>query len=144
MSEDQDLSTRPALSGRRERARLLGEDGPPTWEGDGAGQPGPGDRPPAVPPRPLAPGQLPRRVPGSAPGGRTPPPGPQVDRQLSAPIGGPTTLTDPAIYKRNGAPGARKEPLRDDDAKKPSEAVNVTDAPVPKLPAADSSDPRHQ
>jgi len=76
--------------------------------------------------------------------GRTPPPGPQVDRQLSAPIGGPTTLTDPAIYKRNGAPGARKEPLRDDDAKKPGEAVNVTDAPVPKLPAADSSDPRHQ
>lgn len=26
--------------------------------------------------------------------GRTPKPGPQIDRQLSAPIGGPTTLTD--------------------------------------------------
>jgi NADH-quinone oxidoreductase subunit E len=26
-------------------------------------------------------------------------PGPQIDRQLSAPVGGPTTLTDPAIYK---------------------------------------------
>ena len=75
MSEDQDLPTRPALSGRRERARLLGEDGPPTWEGDGAGQPGPGDRPPTAPPRPLAPGELPRRVPGSAPGGRTAPSG---------------------------------------------------------------------
>ncbi len=76
--------------------------------------------------------------------GRTPPPGPQVDRQLSAPIGGPTTLTDPAIYKRNGAPGARNEPLRDDDAKKPGEAANVADVPVTKLPIANSSDPRHQ
>jgi NADH-quinone oxidoreductase subunit E len=25
--------------------------------------------------------------------GRTPKPGPQIDRQLSAPVGGPTTLT---------------------------------------------------
>lgn len=25
-------------------------------------------------------------------------PGPQIDRQLSAPVGGPTTLTDPKIY----------------------------------------------
>ena len=32
--------------------------------------------------------------------GRTPKPGPQVDRQLSAPIGGPTTLTDPDLYAR--------------------------------------------
>ncbi len=30
--------------------------------------------------------------------GRTPNPGPQIDRQNSAPIGGPTTLTDPSIY----------------------------------------------
>src|SRR5436853_3328443 len=35
--------------------------------------------------------------------GRIPKPGPQVDRQLSAPIGGPTTLTDPDIHaRRNG------------------------------------------
>ena len=38
-------------------------------------------------------------------------PGPQVDRQLSAPIGAPTTLTDPALYARKvnggaGPPGA--------------------------------------
>lgn len=26
-------------------------------------------------------------------------PGPQIDRQLSAPVGGPTTLTDPSLYK---------------------------------------------
>jgi NADH-quinone oxidoreductase subunit E len=30
--------------------------------------------------------------------GRTPKPGPQIDRQLSAPVGGPTTLTDLAPY----------------------------------------------
>jgi NADH-quinone oxidoreductase subunit E len=32
-------------------------------------------------------------------------PGPQIDRQFSAPVGGPTTLTDPALY---GAPGVEK------------------------------------
>ena len=30
--------------------------------------------------------------------GKTPTPGPQIDRQLSAPIGGPTTLTDQSLY----------------------------------------------
>jgi NADH-quinone oxidoreductase subunit E len=30
--------------------------------------------------------------------GKSPKPGPQIDRQNSAPIGGPTTLTDPSIY----------------------------------------------
>ena len=30
--------------------------------------------------------------------GKTPKPGPQIDRQLSEPIGGGTTLKDPAIY----------------------------------------------
>ncbi len=30
--------------------------------------------------------------------GKTPKPGPQTDRQLSAPVGGPTTLTDPSLY----------------------------------------------
>ena len=31
--------------------------------------------------------------------GRPPKPGPQIDRQFSAPIGGPTTLTDEALYR---------------------------------------------
>jgi NADH-quinone oxidoreductase subunit E len=31
--------------------------------------------------------------------GKTPKPGPQIDRHLSAPIGGETTLTDPSLYK---------------------------------------------
>ena len=30
--------------------------------------------------------------------GKTPKPGPQIDRQLSAPVGGATTLTDKSIY----------------------------------------------
>ena len=36
--------------------------------------------------------------------GRTPKPGPQIDRQLSAPVGGATTLTDLSVYagKTNG------------------------------------------
>ncbi|HUE47054.1 MAG TPA: NADH-quinone oxidoreductase subunit NuoE [Aestuariivirgaceae bacterium] len=33
--------------------------------------------------------------------GRTPKPGPQVDRRFSAPVGGPTTLTDSAIYEKH-------------------------------------------
>ena len=45
--------------------------------------------------------------------GKTPKPGPQIGRQNSAPIGGPTTLTDPSIYQ----------------------------TPAPKPPAADASDP---
>jgi len=32
--------------------------------------------------------------------GKSPKPGPQVDRQLSAPVGGPTTLTDSALYPK--------------------------------------------
>ena len=30
--------------------------------------------------------------------GKKPKPGPQIDRQLSAPVGGPTTLTDKSLY----------------------------------------------
>jgi NADH-quinone oxidoreductase subunit E len=36
--------------------------------------------------------------------GKTPKPGPQIDRQLSAPVGGPQTLTDKSLY----ASSARK------------------------------------
>jgi NADH-quinone oxidoreductase subunit E len=34
--------------------------------------------------------------------GRMPKPGPQIDRQFSAPVGGPTTLTDPSLYQGKG------------------------------------------
>ena len=30
--------------------------------------------------------------------GKTPKPGPQIDRQLSEPVGGATTLTDKSLY----------------------------------------------
>jgi NADH-quinone oxidoreductase subunit E len=33
--------------------------------------------------------------------GKTPKPGPQIDRHLSEPVGGATTLTDPSLYKRS-------------------------------------------
>lgn len=72
--------------------------------------------------------------------GRTPKPGPQVDRQFSAPAGGPTTLTAPGLYAT--APKSAGPALTDRDPKKPGEPANVSEAPVPKPPIGDSSDPR--
>jgi NADH-quinone oxidoreductase subunit E len=72
--------------------------------------------------------------------GREPKPGPQVDRQFSAPEGGATTLLDPALYA-----SAREQSgpaLTDDNAKTPGAAANVREAAVPKAPVADSSDKR--
>ena len=78
--------------------------------------------------------------------GRTPAPGPQVDRQLSAPIGGLTTLTDPALYpapeKKTRPPRggkSRAAALQDDDAKKPGDAAAVREAAVPQPPIGDAS-----
>lgn len=64
---------------------------------------------------------------------RTPEPGPQVDRQFSAPLGGPTTLIDDGRSARR-----EQRPLTDEEAKKPGEPANRRDAPVPKPPEADS------
>src|SRR3984957_14080506 len=47
--------------------------------------------------------------------GKMPKPGPQINREFSAPVGGPSTLTDPSLY-----------------AKKPGEAANVHEAAAPK------------
>jgi NADH-quinone oxidoreductase subunit E len=67
-------------------------------------------------------------------------PGPQIDRQFSAPEGGPTSLTDAALYSRTKHnPGAA---LTDAEPKKAGAAANVSESPVPKPPIADSSDPR--
>src|SRR3954447_17106121 len=74
--------------------------------------------------------------------GRMPKPGPQIDRQMSAPIGGATTLTDPSIYARSnggGGAGGGGAALADADAKKPGAAANVRDAAVPKPPVGDKS-----
>ena len=71
--------------------------------------------------------------------GKEPKSGPQIDRQLSAPVGGPTTLTDPELF-RPREHGAKKEPaLADAAAKKPGPAANVRDAATPKPPAADAT-----
>ncbi|MDQ2083110.1 NADH-quinone oxidoreductase subunit NuoE [Xanthobacteraceae bacterium Astr-EGSB] len=76
--------------------------------------------------------------------GRMPKPGTQIDRQFSAPVGGPTTLTDPSIYKKKN--GQDAEPvgaaLTDDKAKRPGEAANVRDAGTPQAPVADKTAPR--
>ena len=79
--------------------------------------------------------------------GRPVRPGPQVERVASAPIGLPTTLTDPALFRGEGeGPGLphRPEgpPITDPDAKRPGEPANIRDAAIPKGPIADSSDPR--
>src|SRR5213080_2035695 len=37
--------------------------------------------------------------------GKAPRPGPQIERQFSAPVGGPTTLTDASLYVGNGGAG---------------------------------------
>jgi NADH-quinone oxidoreductase subunit E len=79
--------------------------------------------------------------------GKKPKPGPQIDRQLSAPVGGLTTLTDPALYpqSKRGAGGRQSgPPLTDDQAKRPGAAANVRDAAVPKPPVDDSSKPRRK
>jgi NADH-quinone oxidoreductase subunit E len=72
--------------------------------------------------------------------GRTPKPGPQIDRQLSAPVGGPTTLTDPSLYSdKKGGDNGRSAPLTDDKAKRPGAAANVHEAGVPQPPVGDAS-----
>jgi len=73
--------------------------------------------------------------------GKSPKPGPQIDRQMSAPVGGPDTLTDPAIYASGGsAQRSADGALHDSDAKKPGEAANVHEAAVPKPPIADATE----
>ena len=42
--------------------------------------------------------------------GRAIAPGPQNGRQASAPLGGPTTLTDPALYRQEEAAGGAEAP----------------------------------
>jgi NADH-quinone oxidoreductase subunit E len=70
-------------------------------------------------------------------------PGPQIDRQLSAPVGGPTTLTAPDLYARCNGGGAAAPALSDAGAKKPGAPANVREAAVPKPPIGDSSADRH-
>jgi NADH-quinone oxidoreductase subunit E len=65
--------------------------------------------------------------------GRQVNPGPAVDRQFSAPIGGETTLTDPSIYQRRAMATAGAA-LTDDKAKKPTEGASQREAATPQAP----------
>ena len=75
--------------------------------------------------------------------GRTPKPGPQIDRQLSAPVGGSTTLVDSGLYQGTNKT-ARGPALTDADAKKPAAAANVREQPAPKSSIVDSSGPERR
>ena len=68
--------------------------------------------------------------------GKPPKPGPQVDRQFSAPQGGPTTLTDKSIYETpSKASGASTDTaLLDREAKKPTKGASERESPVSKNP----------
>src|SRR3954454_6698526 len=66
--------------------------------------------------------------------GTPPKPGPQIDRQFSAPLGGPTTLKNGAGAP-SGTSSAPQEPvLTDAEAKKPGAAANVQERPGPETP----------
>ena len=59
-------------------------------------------------------------------------PGPQIDRSFSAPIGAPTTLTDPALYDKRRDGDADAQPsLTDVAPKKVSPEANKREAPAP-------------
>jgi len=68
--------------------------------------------------------------------------GSQIGRVSSEPVGGLTSLIDPAIYKKTAAPGQTGGALKDSAVKKPSEPANVQDSPAPSPPVADSTAPR--
>ena len=72
--------------------------------------------------------------------GRPPKPGPQIDRQTSAPIGGPKVLTDPSQFWKMPGNGRPQEPvLSDAESKRPGEAANVHERPAPKPPGDDAT-----
>jgi len=76
--------------------------------------------------------------------GKRPEPGPQIDRQLSAPVGGAITLTDPALYSKSGksAGSSAAAAERGENAKKPSAAANRHEAPAAKPPLRDKDKPK--
>ncbi len=75
--------------------------------------------------------------------GKKPAPGPQADRQLSAPVGGETTLIDPSIFgRRRKAADKPPSEQKDDKAKKPGTAANLRDAGVPQPPIQDRQKPK--
>jgi NADH-quinone oxidoreductase subunit E len=67
--------------------------------------------------------------------GNPPKPGPQIDRQYAAPLGGPRVLLNGGKGGSGHDHGASKEPvLADGEPKKASEVANVHERPAPKPP----------
>jgi NADH-quinone oxidoreductase subunit E len=69
--------------------------------------------------------------------GRPVRPGTQIDRQFSTPVGGPTTLTDPALYSREARDDAEPrskviEPEPDPEVIATAEAAEISDADKPE------------
>ena len=71
--------------------------------------------------------------------GHPPKPGPQIDRQFSAPVGGPTTLNTAAAKGEGGRPAGAQPALTDADAKKPTNSASRRESPMPKPPADDAT-----
>src|SRR5215213_7206200 len=62
--------------------------------------------------------------------GKSVKPGPQIDRQYSAPVGGPMTLTDPNLYASGNGGNNSGPALTDADAKKAGTPGNVRETPA--------------
>jgi NADH-quinone oxidoreductase subunit E len=71
--------------------------------------------------------------------GRKVKPGPQIERAFSAPVGGPTTLTDTSAYIRT-APASAGPPLTDSAAKTPTRSASDRETPAPKAPLKPNPD----
>src|SRR5690606_22441776 len=64
--------------------------------------------------------------------GRPPKPGPQIDRQYSAPVGGPTTLKEGIATARERPPGdVRPDHPQQDDPRTPAASNEHAGAPDP-------------
>jgi NADH-quinone oxidoreductase subunit E len=57
-------------------------------------------------------------------------PGPQIDRQFSAPVGGPTALLESPSITGSGGDAPAQTPLTDAAPKKPTADANVREAPA--------------
>jgi len=68
--------------------------------------------------------------------GIEPKPGPQIDRQFSAPVGGPTTLTS---FSRKGGSPRQGAALSDAGAKRPGQPASNRASPAPKPPLGEGA-----
>jgi len=66
-------------------------------------------------------------------------PGPQVDRQFSAPIGGPTTLTSFGGGDQKTKPRQKGAAVADAEAKRPGKAASNRASPEPKAPLGEGA-----